>query len=302
MRACLASIEKLEGEIEPVFVDNGSTDSTVDLIRSSGLGRLITNTENLGFSVAVNQALRETSAPWVQLLNPDAALDPGYVVRLVEVGESHPGVGSLTGLLVRGEGDTIRPTRVIDSRGIRMTRSGRHFDLDADSVVRPFPPIEEVFGVSGAAALLRREFLEDVAIDGEVFAEDFFAFREDADLAWRGQLKGWRALSVSSARGTHVRGVTPENRRQLSPEINRHSVKNRFLLRIRNVGKTLFLLHLPWTLARDLTVLAATLTVETSSLGAWPWLWTYRRRVLSARRAIQSSRRVSDIEIAHWFR
>ena len=76
--------------------------------------------------------------------------------------------------------------------------------------------------------------LDDVAVDGEVFDEDFFAYREDADLAWRAQLLGWDALYVPGATATHVRRVTPERRSALPAAINRYGVRNRFLLRLKN--------------------------------------------------------------------
>ena len=114
--------------------------------------------------------------------------------------------GMATGKLLRATGTEIAPTNVIDSKGIRMTRTGRHFDIGQGEVddARPAPRAsrpEEVFGVSGAAAMYRATFLRDVAIDGEVFDEDFFTYREDADLSWRGRLLGWRALYEPRAVG-----------------------------------------------------------------------------------------------------
>ena len=57
-----------------------------------------------------------------------------------------------------------------------------------------------MFGASGAAALYRRAMLDDVRVEGEWFDENFFAYREDADLAWRAQLLGWRCRYVAAAR------------------------------------------------------------------------------------------------------
>ncbi|HYO78022.1 MAG TPA: glycosyltransferase, partial [Thermoanaerobaculia bacterium] len=159
----------------------------------------------------------------------------------------------------------------------------------------------EVFGVSGAAAMFRTSFLQDVAIDGEVLDEDFFAYREDADLAWRGRLFGWRALCDPAAVAHHVRRVTPEARRELPANVNMHSVKNRFLLRLKNQGAYLALRNLPFELARDLVVVVAALTIERTSLPAFPWLWRNRRSVLAKRRAIQRRRKLSDRELARWF-
>ena len=159
----------------------------------------------------------------------------------------------------------------------------------------------EVFGVSGAAALYRASFLHDAAIDGEPFDEDFFAYREDADLAWRGRLFGWTAFCEPRAVAYHVRRVTPEARRELSAEINMHSVKNRWLLRLKNQGAYLALRHAPFELFRDLVVILAALTVERTSLPAFAWLWRNRARVLAKRREIQRRRKVSDRELARWF-
>jgi hypothetical protein len=95
--------------------------------------------------------------------------------------------------------------------------------------------------------------------------------------------------------------VTPEARRELPASINMHSVKNRFLLRLKNEGAYLALRNLPFELARDVVVLLAALTIERSSLPAFAWLWRNRRRVLAKRREIQQRRKVSDRELARWF-
>ena len=59
-------------------------------------------------------------------------------------------------------------------------------------------------------------------------------------MAWRAQLMGWKCLYVPFARGYHVRKVLPGNRRALPAEINMHSVKNRFLMRIKNISGHLY--------------------------------------------------------------
>jgi GT2 family glycosyltransferase len=159
-----------------------------------------------------------------------------------------------------------------------------------------------VFGVSGAAGVYRKTFINSVTINDEFFDEDFFAYREDADVAWRGRLLGWRAMHVPDAIAYHVRTVTPERRRSLPPIINMHSVKNRFLLRLKNEGAYLALRNAPFELTRDAIVLAAALTIERSSLPAFGWLWRNRKRILEKRRAIQKRRVVSDRQLAEWFR
>lgn len=286
LRRCVDALRaQTHRDVEWIAVDNASLDESLSLLDGF---HVIRNDTNRGFSAAVNQGLEIARGEFVLLLNPDCFLEPDYIERLVALMHAKPEVGSATGMLLRADGSGI------DSCGMRMTRNGRHLDIDerVDG---------EVFGVSGAAALHRMSFLRDAAIDGEVLDEDFFAYREDADLAWRGQLFGWKAWCEPRAVAHHVRRVTPEARQSLPADINMHSVKNRFLLRLKNEGAYLALRNAPFELTRDLMVLLASLTIERSSLPAFAWLWRNRARVLAKRRIIQQRRRVSDRELARWF-
>ena len=291
LRRCLAALAaQTYRSIKLIHVDNASTDDSVAIVRECATAQHIINDTNRGFSAAVNQAVRVASGEFVLLLNPDAYLEPDYVSSLVAASD---GFGMATGKLLQAE------TKLVDSKGIRMTRSGRHFDIAQGE--RDTPDTREIFGVSGAAGMYRMSFIRDVTIGGEFLDEDFFAFREDADVAWRGRLFGWRAIYVPEAIAHHVRNVTPEKRRALSAIINMHGVKNRFLLRLKNEGLYLAIRNAPFELTRDLIVILATLTIERSSLPALTWLWKNRRRIMEKRRAIQSRRRVSDRDLAGWF-
>ena len=283
LERCLDGIRRqTHRDVELIVVDNASYDRSREVAT-------IRNDTNRGFAAAANQGIRAARGEFVQLVNPDCFLGPSYVETLLRAFDDQR-VGSATGKLLRANGEGV------DSMGIRMTRSGRHLDIDDPSVHG------EVFGVSGAAAMYRMSFLHDVAVDGEVFDEDFFAYREDADLAWRGRLYGWKAWCDPEAIAHHVRRVTPEVRRSLPAAINMHSVKNRFLLRMKNEGAYLALRNAPFELTRDAMVIGAALTIERSSLPGLQWVWRNRDRVLAKRKIIQSRRKVSDRELARWFR
>ena len=277
-------------DVELIVVDNGSADDSVAIVRAKfSDATILQNSDNEGFARAVNQGVARASGEFVQLVNPDAFLGPEYVEKLVEAFEQEE-IGSATGKLLRAEGSGV------DSKGIRMTRTGRHFDIEEGEE-------RDVFGVSGAAAMHRMSFIRDVTLsDGQFLDEDFFTYREDADVAWRGRLFGWRAVYVPDAVGWHVRTVTPQKRRELPAFINMHSVKNRFMMRIKNEGLYLALRNAPFELARDLVIIGAVLTVERSSLPAFPWLWRNRKRIFAKRREIQRRRRISDRALARWFR
>ncbi|HSY49398.1 MAG TPA: glycosyltransferase family 2 protein [Thermoanaerobaculia bacterium] len=345
LRRCLAAVaSQTYPDLELIHIDNASIDDSVAVVHGlAPQARQIINDSNRGFSAAVNQGVRAARGEFVLLLNPDAFLDPGYAAKLVEaLTEAGDTFGMATGKLLQAE------TGLVDSKGIRMTRSGRHFDVgqgtresgvggrESEKVLDrsylrdvthlrpdrgsgagsrkselgkivsdprpPTPDSREVFGVSGAAAMYRLSFVRDVTIGGEFLDEDFFTFREDADVAWRGRLFGWRALYVPDAVAHHVRTVTPSKRRSLSAATNMHGVKNRFLLRLKNEGLYLALRNAPFELTRDLIAIAATLIIERTSLPALTWLWRNRRRIMEKRRAIQGRRSVSDRQLAGWFR
>jgi GT2 family glycosyltransferase len=304
IRRCLqAVLEQRGADFEAVVLDNASTDSTRKILKEFGSIRVILSSINVGFAEGQNRIMRETSSAWVLTLNPDVLLEPGFLSSLVEAGESDASAGTVCGkLLSIGPGFQPLGERRIDSTGMFFTPAMRHFDRgwrQADGL--KFASREYVFGASAAAALFRRQMIDDVSVGGNFFDPDFFVYREDADLAWRAQLLGWRSIYTPDAVGYHVRTVTPENRRSVPAVLNMHSVKNRFLMRIKNATGGLYRRYWwPMTL-RDLTVLGGSIFTEPSSLPAFWHVVRCLPRALRQRREIMSRRRVSDADLAQWF-
>jgi GT2 family glycosyltransferase len=237
-------------------------------------------------------------------LNPDVLLDAGFVATLATHAERSRPLGTLCGKLLRlgADGAPVTPRR-IDSAGIEFTRSFRHLDRGSEEPDDGrYAALEPVFGATAAAALYRRDMIDDVAIEGEFFDEAFFAYREDADVAWRAQLLGWDCLYVPSALGYHVRRVLPERRGALPPMLNRHSVKNRFLMRVKNADGAVWRRCAVAGTTRDVAVVAGCLAWEWSSLPAFAELWRLLPRARRQRALIQQRRRRDGATIARWFR
>ena len=309
--ACLAAVARLEpAPVRLVLVDNASADGSVEI--AAGLGgnlpiEILREDRNTGFAAAANRGINATDEPWILLLNPDCAPRPDFVRRLLEAVAGRPEtarIGAVTPKLLRAEGAELESTPVIDAAGMLVTCSGRHLDRGAgEPDGEAFDRAAWVFGGTGAAVLLRREALADIAYpDHEIFADSFFAYREDAELAWRLQLRGWRCLYVPLAVAAHHRGFRPEAGRGGHSEINRHSVRNRFLLRAHCADLGWHLRCLPWWLARDLMVVGACLTVERDSLPALRAVWRLRGDARRRRRWVQERRRISPRQMARWFR
>lgn len=295
-----------------VAVDNASEDGTRATLAAFEKVTpvpmtVVPSRENTGYTGGHNAAIEKAlvaGAEWILVLNADVVLDPAFLERLLEEAEkpAYREVAAFTGKIFRAEGADLTPTRTLDTIGIRMTRSGRHFDVGASLPDDGrYDRTAEVFGVSGCAALYRAAALADVKISTGVFDDDFFVYREDVDLAWRLRGRGWRACCVPSAIAWHRRRNLPERRREMSPLANLHSVKNRFLLRVNNAGAAHLAATFGHTFLRDLLVVGGCLTVERSSLPALRWLAENRSRLLAKREEIRKARRVSDRDLLRWF-
>jgi len=300
---CLDSINRQSyAPLEVLVIDNDSSDRTEDVVRHYEAScRFIKNTQNIGFAAAHNQGIRLTEGELYLALNPDVELTPSFIEEMVHAMDVDPLVGSVSGKLLRFASENGAP--VIDSTGIYMTPTLRHLDRGSGEPDRgQYDRLQYVFGASGAAALYRRHMLDALSIDGEYFDEDFFAYREDADLAWRAQLLGWKALYTPRAVARHERSVLPERRKSLPAAINMHSVKNRFLLRVKNqtLGEILVLL-LP-SLWRDLQVVVYVFLFERTSLPGLTFVARHWGRVLAKREWIQSRRKVTAGQMLRWFR
>jgi len=213
--ACLDSLIRQSHPVSSiVVVDNASTDGTAGLIEDNYPDvTVIRRDANEGFARGNNIGISATDSEWVLTLNPDARLEEDFLAVLIAFAATRPQAGSLTGKLLR-EGRFIQGKPVFDSTGIEIYASRRVKDRDAglmDDGSREHA--EQVFGACAAAALYRRKMLDDVSPDGEIFAESFFSYYEDADLAWRARRRGWEAWYVPTATGWHRRGGSPTGSR-----------------------------------------------------------------------------------------
>ena len=158
-----------------------------------------------------------------------------------------------------------------------------------------------MFGATAAAALYRREMIDDISIDGEFFDPDFFVYREDADVAWRAQLLGWRCMYTpqrswlscaecaarqsarAAVRHQHAFGEEPLPDADEEHDAGSVSAELGFHHRARSRGGRL----LP---AREFII----------AQGFW-YVARNWRRVLEKRAEIMKRRRVTDEYLASWF-
>jgi GT2 family glycosyltransferase len=208
-------LDSLQG-VETVVVDNGSTDGTVEFLRDRAADVRLIQSDNRGLGAGWNIGIRETSAPYVLLLNADAWLTEGSLERLVDFAETRaraavvgPRLLNLDGTLqrsVRGYPTVWRlATEYLFLRKLAPRSSalnafyGGGFDHDE---------VRSVEVVMGACMLLRREAIDAV---GEC-DEDYFLFSEETDWCYRFREGGWDVLFYPGAECFHVRGASHSGR------------------------------------------------------------------------------------------
>ena len=78
----IKSLYKYTSDFELILVDNGSTDGTVEFIKSLPYDNIKTifNSENLGFSKGNNQGIDIAEGEYIGFLNNDILLSPNWFV------------------------------------------------------------------------------------------------------------------------------------------------------------------------------------------------------------------------------
>lgn len=218
--------------LEILVVDNGSTDGSLQEIRARyPTMKVIELGRNTGFSHATNVGIREAKSDFIFTLNFDVVLERNFIAELCSAMRQDERIGWAAGYILKLAPHGL--TGEIDCSGHYMTRSryAHGFDLSKPFRRDDYTVPAYVFGASACAALYRRTMLADVAIDGEVFDEDLFAYFDDVDVDWRAQQRGWKCLYTPRAVGYHMRGGGGLLQR---PEFAACQLSNRFLMMIKN--------------------------------------------------------------------
>lgn len=229
IKNCLESIfNQNYVEFEVFLIDNGSVDQTVESVKSDYPQVIITkNDVNKGFSFACNQGIRIASGRYILTLNTDVILDKNFLNEIKKSAEnSAENVGMISPKILMAD-DRKR----IDSTGLLLSRSRRFFDRGRGQLdTGQYDKKNRIFGPCAAAALYKRQMLEDIKNGEEYFDTDFFMLIEDFDLAWRAKNSGWLAIYAPEPRCYHIRNLSALKTKY----VQYLSFRNRYLLIAKN--------------------------------------------------------------------
>lgn len=245
LRDCLRSVlDQSYPWSRVLVVDNASTDGSKEIVSDEFPEvRLLPLPENRHFARGTNagirEALRDPQCAYAVTLNNDTRVDREWLASLVR--ETADGVGTVASKLLLMD----RP-RILNSAGLCIAPDGSGMDRGWNEVDEgQYDASGDVFGASAGAALYRREVLESVGL----FDEDFLAYYEDLDLAWRARIAGWtsrfapRAIVHHKFSASHGRG---------SPLKTYLCERNRIWNLVQNYPWRYALLAVPWNSARVL--------------------------------------------------
>jgi N-acetylglucosaminyl-diphospho-decaprenol L-rhamnosyltransferase len=214
LKRCLRSLESHRGaiEVDVLVIDNASHDfSHLAAKAEYPWVRLVANPDNRYLSPAWNQGVRETTAPFLLFLNPDAEWWSGTLADFVSVAREHPKAG-MVGPMIRNMDGTVYPSgrpfpNVLDATGhaflgpfVPRNRFTRRYHVDGwDRTTE-----SEVDWVSGACILMPRAAFDEVG----GFDESFLLYGEELDLATRLRALGWTVVFTPEVEVLHEIGVS----------------------------------------------------------------------------------------------
>jgi len=251
-----------------IAVDNGSSDDSAAIIDSFPRLEKIFPGKNIGYAAAANLGIRSAHADLVLVANADIFLDEEFNRRVLEFFARCPQAGLLSPLILRFDRKTIDSAGQDCSLALYPREAGYGRPL-----ARMTPAEREVFSVCGAATVFSRPALEQLALAGEYYDEDFFMFWEDFDIGWRAGLLGLKAYFTPSALAYHFRSATlPRSLwsrfslAQARPAFLRcRLVQNRYLTLVKNFRWRRDGLRLPFVVLKDLLWVGA-LTIRSPEI------------------------------------
>ncbi|OGE87919.1 MAG: hypothetical protein A3J07_00150 [Candidatus Doudnabacteria bacterium RIFCSPLOWO2_02_FULL_49_13] len=324
--AILAQTHK---DLEVIAVINDPADGSKEVIQKNHPQvKIIEPGWNSWFAAGNNLGIKASSGEFIQLVNDDLILEPTYIEEALKA-FADPKVAAATGKILRYDFRNNRKTKIIDTVGVSMSKSGRARDIGQNQEDKgqfdyalQTTHYNQVFGVSGAGPMYRRSALERVKYCYSVFAseakqsqikiaaspsapcndrceffdESFFAYWEDVDLSWRFNNAGYKNVYVPAAVAYHGRtaGQAAGGYLHLLKFIKHHSKLSSQVKRLNYKNHILMYVKNtkyihPLFILRELAMLAYVLVFETSTLKVVPELFRQIPQILKKRKQWQSN-------------
>lgn len=227
--SCLASIieHSSDVEYEVIIADDVSTDRTVEIDKLVTGISVVRNATNLGFLRNCNHAAKAARGKYLQFLNNDINVQPGWLLPLVTLMETDQSIG-ITGSKL------VYPDGLLQEAGgiIWNDASGWNFGWRDNPEKPEYNYVKDVDYISGASIMVRRDLWEKVGGFDERYVPAYF---EDTDLAFQARSLGYRVVYQPNSVVVHFEGVSHGKDLATGIKAYQEVNKEKFLERWREV-------------------------------------------------------------------
>lgn len=214
LEQCLYAVRKAKHNlaIEVFVVDNHSVDGSIEMLKDKFPDViLIENKDNVGFSVANNQAMKLAKGEYVLLLNPDTVVQEDTFVKVCDFMDAHPDAGGLGVKMIDGKGQFLPESKrglptpfvafcKIVGLSALFPQSKKFGQYHLGFLDKNKTHVVDV--LAGAFMLMRKTVLDQVGL----LDETFFMYGEDIDLSYRIQLGGYQNYYFPDTQIIHYKG------------------------------------------------------------------------------------------------
>jgi len=202
-----------------VFVYDNDSRNGVDRVSTAFPRVILTkNLLNIGFGRAVNKCIKQGTAPYVLILNPDTIIKDGFFGSILQYIENNPDIGIVGPKVLNTDGSLqgsarafLKPWMAFFGRNSLLTKWFPNNRISRKSILSTKSDGRTpmfVDWLSGACMLIRRKAIDDVGL----FDEQFFMYWEDVDLCKRMWDYGWKVAYFPKASIVHHVGGSSQNR------------------------------------------------------------------------------------------
>ena len=193
---------------EVIVVDNGSSDGSVEFIKDYSKNLdfpviVIENTENLGFAKAVNQAIEKSNYNYIFSLNNDTEIKKGAIGESLKLISSNQNVFSVASKMIQ-----YNNRNLIDDAGDQYNILAWTKKTGENQPLSNYNEVYEIFSSCAGAAIYNKAILDKIGL----FDENFFAYMEDVDLAYRALINGYKNLFCPTSEVYHIGSATSGSR------------------------------------------------------------------------------------------
>jgi GT2 family glycosyltransferase len=207
LKECFESLKKTKYKnFETIFVDNGSTDQSVEFVEKNFKWvKIVKLDKNLGFAGGANVGVKHARGKYLAFLNTDVKLHPSWLMNMVKIMEKDPKIGVCTSKIL-----LYKNPKFLNAAGLDIDIYG--FILCRGLTARGYYEADknqykagEVFSAHGASMLIRSDVLRKVGN----FNPEYYMHYEDVDVCWRAKLAGYKVVYVPTSVVLHkIRGST----------------------------------------------------------------------------------------------